>query len=138
MQTGMLRRPATLKRHIAAVAAAFFCAWLMPTQAWSHDIYIGVYGKSGQLCCGGEDCSATLYRERAGSFEFLTRENVWISIPQERISFLPVPGDPRSNEGRRAHLCYRAATDDDHTTPASSNVFGRIFLHCVFISPGAI
>jgi hypothetical protein len=46
----------------------------------AHDIYTGVTGKQGALCCGGSDCSATSYREREGRFESLTREQEWIGI----------------------------------------------------------
>ena len=44
----------------------------------AHDIYTGVHGKNGQLCCGGDDCAATSFRERGGQFEFLTRERQWM------------------------------------------------------------
>ena len=57
--------------------------------AQAHDIYTGVHDKTGQLCCGGSDCAATLYRESGGHFEFLTREQRWVEIPEERITFLP-------------------------------------------------
>jgi hypothetical protein len=134
----MLRRRAALTRTHAMLAVALSFAWLMPTLARPHDIYTGVHGKAGQLCCGGEDCSATRYRERGGSFEFLTRENEWIAIPNDRITFLPIPGDPPGDGSHRAHLCYRAATQNDRMTFASSNVFGQIFLYCAFIPPGSI
>jgi hypothetical protein len=104
----------------------------------AHDIYTGVHGKDGQLCCGGSDCAATSFRERGGQFEFLTREQRWIAIPEERITFLPVPGDPPTGDPHRAHLCYRSATDKDRLGPAASNVFDDIFLYCAFISPGSI
>ena len=55
---------------VALVCASF-------SSAGAHDIYTGVHGKNGQLCCGGSDCAATSYRERAGQFEFLTREQRW-------------------------------------------------------------
>ena len=32
----------------------------------AHDIYTGVHGKNGQLCCGGTDCAVTSYREQGG------------------------------------------------------------------------
>lgn len=103
----------------------------------AHDIYTGVHGKNSQLCCGGSDCAATTYRERGGDFEFLTRENKWVAIPQERITFLPIPGDPPSDDTHRAHLCYRSASGEDMNGPWSVNVFGDIFLYCVFVDPGA-
>jgi hypothetical protein len=103
----------------------------------AHDIYTGVHGKNGQLCCGGSDCAATSFRERGGRFEFLTREQQWIAIPEERITFLPIPGDPPDNDAHHAHLCYRPATDTDRLGPASSNVFEEIFLYCAFIPPGS-
>jgi hypothetical protein len=105
----------------------------------AHDIYTGVHGKNGQLCCGGTDCAVTSYREHGGRFEFLTRERQWIEIPEERITFLPIPGDPPDDsDGHHGHLCYRSATDSDRLGPASSNVFEDIFLYCAFIPPGSI
>ena len=103
----------------------------------AHDIYTGVHGKNGQLCCGGDDCAVTTYREHAGDFEFLTREQRWIAIPMERITFLPVPGDPPSDDSHRAHLCYRSASGEDMNGPWSVNVFDGIFLYCAFIPPGS-
>ena len=108
------------------------------TSASAHDLYTGVHGKNGQLCCGGDDCAATSYRERSGHFEFLTRESQWIEIPEERITFLPIPGDQPDNDSHHAHLCYRSATESDRLGPASSNVFNDIFLYCAFIPPGSI
>jgi hypothetical protein len=106
--------------------------------AGAHDIYTGVHGKNGQLCCGGNDCAATLYRERGGHFEFLTREQRWVAIPEDRITFLPIPGDRDDSDTHRAHLCYRSATDSDRVGPLASNVFDDIYLYCAFIPPGSI
>ncbi len=103
----------------------------------AHDIYTDVHGKNGQLCCGGSDCAATSFRERGGHYEFLTREQRWIAIPQERITFLPIPGDPPNDDSHHAHLCYRPATDNDRLSSASSNVFDDIYLYCAFIPPGS-
>ena len=104
----------------------------------AHEIYTGVHGKDGRLCCGGNDCAATSYREHGGDFEFLTRESRWIKIPPERITFLPIPGDPPNDNSHHAHLCYRPATDDDRSGPYSTNVFDSIYLYCAFIPPGSI
>jgi len=104
----------------------------------AHSIYTGVHGKDGRLCCGGNDCAATSYREQGGDFEFLTRESRWIKIPPERITFLPVPGDPPNDDSHHAHLCYRQATDDDRNGASSYNVFDDIYLYCAFIPPGSI
>jgi len=120
----------------AAAAAALVLAPLSGASA--HDIYTGVKGKDGLLCCGGNDCAATTYRERAGKFEFLTREQRWVEIPEERITFLPVPGDPPSDDTHRAHLCYRPARDADREGWSATNVFGDIYLFCAFIPPGSI
>ena len=108
--------------------------------AISHEIYTGVTGKDGQLCCGAADCSATIYRENGGTFEFLTREHTWVEIPADRITFEPIPGDetPAADE-HRAHLCYRPATNFDRLTPYKrGNVFGDIYLWCAFIPPGGV
>lgn len=128
-------RGATRPLRYAALAGALAVA-LAPASA--HDIYTGLRGKTGFLCCGGSDCAATTYRERGGRFEFETREATWVEIPAERIQFLPVPGDPPSNDSHHAHLCYRRATDYDRTAGAAENVFDDIYLYCAFIDPGAI
>jgi hypothetical protein len=94
-------------------------------------------GLTGQLCCGGYDCAATSYREEGGHFEFLTREKRWVAIPEDRITFLPIPGDKDSVETHRAHLCYRAANDNDRVSNPA-NVFEDILLYCAFIPPGPI
>jgi len=120
----------------AALGGALAIAPL--SSASPHDIYTGVHGKDGRLCCGGSDCAATSYREDGGRFEFLTRDSRWIAIPSARITFLPIPGDPPADDTHRAHLCYRNATDDDRSGPYSFNVFGDIYLYCAFIPPGAI
>jgi len=104
----------------------------------AHDIYTGMHGKGGQLCCGGNDCAATSYREQGGRYEFLTREEKWIAIPEERITFLPIPGDRVDGDSHYAHLCYRQATDNDREGGYSSNVFGDIYFYCAFIPPGSI
>jgi hypothetical protein len=107
----------------------------------AHDIYTGIHDKTGQLCCGGDDCAATSYRENGGRFEFYTRERRWVQIPQDRITFLPIPGDSPgvsdNPDAHRAHLCYRAATETDRLNNGS-NVFGDILLYCAFIPPGSI
>jgi hypothetical protein len=106
--------------------------------AASHDIYTGVHDKDNHLCCGGTDCSATTYREKGGHFEFLTRENEWVTIPEDRITFLPIPGDPPSDDSHHAHICYRLADSGDLAGAYAHNVFGPIFLYCSFIPPGGI
>ncbi len=120
----------------AALGGALLAASFSGASA--HDIYTGVHGKNGQLCCGGNDCAATSYRERGGHFEFLTREERWVAIPEERITFLPIPGDQNDSDTHHAHLCYRPATEGDRTGSTASNVFDDIYLYCAFIPPGTI
>lgn len=104
--------------------------------AYGHDIYIGVYDKHGQLCCGGTDCAATSWRERKGRYEFFTREQTWVDIPEDWITFLPIPGEPNDAPSDFGHLCYRPATPTDRLGPSSAHVFGDIFVFCAFIKPG--
>jgi hypothetical protein len=122
---------------LGAVACALALSAL-PERALSHDIYTGVHDRTGQLCCGGNDCAATTYRERGGRFEFLTREERWVAIPEDRITFLPIPGDKSAGDGHNAHLCYRPATEIDRMGASASSVFETIFLYCAFIPPGSI
>lgn len=120
---------------ISIVLASIFLATIHPARP--HDIYSGVRGKGGVLCCGGSDCAVTLYRERGDHFDFLTRENKWVEIPKDRITFLPIPGDnPEVDDAHRAHLCYRLANDFDRQS-SRDRVFDDIFLYCAFIPPGA-
>jgi hypothetical protein len=104
--------------------------------AYAHDIYTGVHGKDNQLCCGGSDCAPTKYRIVNGHYEFLTREGPWVEIPENRITFLPVPGE-KPDDVNFAHLCYRPASDTDRSVRPES-VFGHIFLYCAFIPPGGV
>jgi hypothetical protein len=116
----------------ALIISAFFFA---ASSACAHDIYTGVHGKDNQLCCGGSDCAPTKYKITDGHYEFLTREGSWVEIPEDRITFLPIPGES-PDDVNFAHLCYRIATVTDRTTRPES-VFGNIFLYCAFIPPGA-
>ena|SRR5271170_3224441 len=111
------------------------------TAANAHEIYTGVRDKDGHLCCGGADCSVTVYRELPGGrFEFLTREGAWIPIPIERITFLPIPGDENDGTPNKAHLCYRnpfASESIGDGFFAADDGTQRILLYCAFIPPGA-
>jgi hypothetical protein len=138
-QRALQARPSVVEAPLCAIlgiGAVLFAT----TPAVSHGIYSGVTGKDGQLCCGADDCSATVYRESGGTFEFLTREHTWVEIPSDRITFLPIPGDEiPPGETHRAHLCYRPATSLDRVTPYKrANVFGDIYLWCAFIPPGGV
>lgn len=119
-------------------AAVLSLALAVSGPAFAHDIYTGLTGKTGNLCCGGSDCAATIYREVDQYYEFLTREKTWVRIPQDRITFLPIPGDQDTRD-HLAHLCYRPATDFDRSDDnRKASVFGDIYLYCAFIPPGAI
>lgn len=125
MNDGFLRSAACV-----AVAAAPL------NLARAHDIYSGVHDKTGQLCCGGGGCAATSYRESGGRFEFLTCERRWVQIQEDRITFLPIPGDKEDTDTHRAQR-YRAATETDRVNN-NPNVFEDIRVFCAFIPPGSI
>ena len=125
-----------MRRLLVAIA---LLGW--QASALAHEIYTGVHGKDMQLCCGGTDCAATHWKEARGAFAFETREHVWVMIPEDRVTFLPIPGDPGPGESdpdpsHYGHLCYRMASDTDMQGPRASSVFGPIFLYCAFIPPG--
>jgi len=123
-------------KPVAALLAAAALGLAAPPRAGGHEIYTGLHDKTGQLCCGGSDCAATVFREQGGAYEFLTREQRWVAIPQPRITFLPIPGDSDTRD-HLAHLCYRAANDFDRADDnRRQSVFGDIFLYCAFIPPG--
>jgi hypothetical protein len=130
------------KVHVIIISAALLSSLCEPP-AFPHDMYTGVHGENGQVCCSDHDCSSTIYREIGGAFEFLTRENHWVAIPKRRIIFLPVPGDPPSNERHHAHLCYSIpgpgyawAQPDDEFFFRSDDGAETINLYCAFIPPG--
>ena len=120
------------------VVAALLLLWVS-AHARAHEIYTGVYGKDQQLCCGGNDCAATVYREKGDHFEFLTRENHWIPVPQDRITFLPLPGDEDFSTINHAHLCYRfpnpGEVNSDHMMSGDGQT---IYFYCAFIPPGGV
>ena len=123
-------------KQFAVIVALSLAA--LPCNA--HEIYTGVKGKDGQLCCGGTDCQATTSEERRGEFYFFTREKTWLRVPEDRITFLPVPGDEDVTTHNHAHLCYRLAGEHE---AREENVFVddhgvRIYFYCGFIPPGAI
>jgi hypothetical protein len=121
---------------VISVLLIMFIVWVTPVHA--HDIYTGVHGKSGQLCCGGSDCAPTVYNEDGGRFEFLTREREWVTIPQDRITFLPLPGDQPTTDSHYAHLCYRLATQEDREGAYADHVIDDIYFYCAFIPPGGV
>jgi hypothetical protein len=132
-----------MKKFHVAVAAAVALPFFADRSAFAHDIYSGLRGKNGQVCCSDHDCAATIYREIGNTFEFLTRENHWVSIPKSRITFLPIPGDPPSNEEHHAHLCYSIlgpgyawAEPDGEFFFRSKDGAETINLFCAFIPPG--
>ena len=110
-------------------------------ESYGHDIYTGIRGKDLQLCCGNSDCAATTYKNEGEHYWFLTRENHWIQIPSNRITFLPVPGDDDFTTKNHAHLCYRNV-DPNEYTPGNDHLFQgdgqTIYMYCAFIPPGSI
>ena len=122
--------------RLSSILAAMFL-WLIPLPALPHDIYTNVHGRNGQLCCGGDDCFQTIYREIKGRYEFQKKDGLWVELPEERITFLPIPGEPPDGPPNMAHMCYRVATDYDRMGPSAGSVFDDIFLYCAFIPPGA-
>ena len=139
-----------MSRRSLILAACVIAVGLMPASAPAHDIYTGVHGKDGQLCCGGTDCAATVYKLERGHYFFMTRNDPlagdapasaahWVEIPEDRITFLPVPGDVDTGDDQHhAHLCYRLAMPGDRAGNGAGNVFGNIYLYCAFIPPGSI
>lgn len=118
-------------------AIAIACVALLAAgPALAHDIYTGVKGKDGQLCCGGTDCAKVEYHIKGAGAEFQVSisRNEWVWIPNDRITFLPVPGDPDQGD---AHLCSRPATDGDRINQPEK-VFGTIYLYCAFLDPGSM
>ena len=125
-------------RILSVAATVSLLAFASPASA--HDIYTDVHGRDGQLCCGNNDCSPTKWRVVEGNYEFLTREGHWISVPEDRITFLPLPGDEASGDTHRAHLCYTEPPVGPSQSP-DRLMHGdgqTILFYCAWIPPGAI
>jgi len=117
--------------------------------AQGHEIYSLLHdGITGTKCCGDDDCGRTLYRydKVTDEYSFLTREQVWVVIPKNRINFHDIPHDDptkdpdfvKSDSSHRAHLCYRRKEQMDRVVLSSfgQNVFGPIYLFCAWIPVG--
>ena len=121
-----------------AFALAMFS---MTGPASPHDIYTGVTGKDGQLCCGAEDCFRTTYAERKAHFFFHLKPEdggAELDIPADMITWMPVVGDTADGPANKAHLCYRRyqASDDLNQNFAKRRV-GDFLVYCAFIPPGS-
>jgi hypothetical protein len=137
----MKKRREARNWRLAALGSLFAASTLAALPARAHEIYTGLRGKDGRPCCGADDCGVTTYREKGYAFEFLTREGHWITIPEDRVIFLPIPSDDATGEPHRAHLCYRARRFGDDIL-GSDHLFSGggqdIYLFCAFIPPGPI
>jgi hypothetical protein len=116
-------------------------AVVLPLLQPVHDIYTGVHGRNGQLCCGADDCFRTMWRERGDNFEFfLPRERVWTRVNRDRITFLPIPGDNYSpidgDQQHYGHICYVPWHGGTYPNPNLSED-GLWSIYCAFIPPGA-
>lgn len=120
------------------ILAMVACAALATRRSQAHEIYTPLHSKSGFPCCGGSDCSATIYRERGDQFEFLSREGHWIRIPGDRIIWMHIPGDPPSTDANHGHMCYRQAYPSDADEDKARGEGQEIRMYCIFGEPGAI
>lgn len=130
----------------AALAALFFlivlamCAFLA-SAAMAHDIYKGVTGTHGNLCCGGDpktgDCEALTFdqiHEKNGVFVIDSkRYGKPVLLPHDRIIWGGVPGEVPGTAG---HWCgvprvQPAVTDDKQPDPDFITL-------CAFIAPGGV
>jgi hypothetical protein len=69
-ETAVWPRVVVLIVYLLMIVAVIFFG---QRAAHAHDIYAGVHGKNGRLCCGGDDCARTIYHETGSVFGFLTR-----------------------------------------------------------------
>lgn len=126
---------------------AIFCVYSIlhfQSPALSHDIYTGVTGKDGQLCCGEDDCFVTTYEEKKQHFFFrLKKEDgeIAIDIPADSITWTAIPGDDPGGAANKAHICYRKVVlPSDLMNPnfAKRIIDSTWLVFCAFIPPGAI
>ena len=121
--------------------------------ACAHDIYSHVFGKGGQLCCGGDpvtgDCAPVIaqiegdyvvYFIHPGRIRQSYKEmpDVRVRVPISFVTFLPIAGQeqqedvPMPGPGQAiGHFCGRPATF------TAANVFDGWLVYCAFLDPGA-
>jgi hypothetical protein len=119
------------------IIAAFLAGWRWSgTLPGHHDRWsvLVEWPHDGDPLTG--DCSATSYRERNGGYEFLTREGHWMPVPTDRITFLPIAGDPPSDNPHHAHLCYKTVSGPEVASDRLMTSDGQsIIFYCAHISP---
>ena len=129
---------------VALYFAVVSWALLHLTLAHAHEWYTDLHDKTGQYCCNGQDCSVSHFKLNNGHYSFMTREGHWVEIKTDRITFLPVPGDPGPAENdpdpsHYAHLCYKQSEDMHGNGPAdeyaSEDGEEYVHLYCAFIKP---
>jgi hypothetical protein len=132
--------------RLVRVGVTLLC-FVYSQKAFSHDIYTGVYGKDHQYCCFGDangvagDCAPALARVNGNNIEFNVRGKEWVSVPRDRVTFLPLPGEEdqvhdEAPEGMVwGHFCGRPRRDEDMSYNPN-NVFGNWYFYCGFYPPG--
>ncbi len=133
-----------------AVLAILWLGVFQPAHA--HDIYSGVHGKTGNLCCGGDpitgDCTPAPARARGGFIEFIIHPpsirksysgmaDITISVPDSEVTFLPIPGEEKQSLPPApvgyvyGHYCGRPSTF------SAPNVYNEWYTYCSFYPPGS-
>lgn len=115
------------------------CLW-SSTEAYPHDVYKGVYGRKGNLCCGGDpqagDCEALnwdqIHTDRGVTIIDSKRYGHPVLVPEDRIVWGGIPGEVPGTAG---HWCgiprVAGATSPDQPDPS-------FLTFCAFIAPGGV
>ncbi len=123
---------------VIGAVIGFTLSWIDPTHG--HEIYTGLHGRTGNLCCGGSDCSVTTYRERGSRTE--TAKSPGCPCPGPDSYSCPIPGDDMSDARLgRAHLCYTTMSGYQSIMPDKTQIDDHgvaTTVFCAFIPPGAI
>lgn len=131
--------------RVIFMAMAIALAWLaLAGPARAHDIYKDVR-VNGLPCCGGDpvtgDCEALSSAQISLGRDirvFSKRWGVWVVIPEHRVQWMPLPGEPEPPAP--GHWCGKprekmasgygsvAPADADQPDPA-------IWTYCIFLGP---
>jgi len=106
--------------------------------AHGHDIYKGVYGSSGRLCCGGDpvtgDCEALApeqITELPDAFVFQSRRyNSTVLVPKSKIEYRAIPGEIPGTAGHWCGVPRIADPTPEQPDPAH-------LTYCAFVNPGS-
>jgi hypothetical protein len=110
----------------ALISAVLVISLPLPIPA--HDIYSHLWDERGASCCDDQDCRPAFHHLTARGVQMYVDQQ-WINVPNERIQYRALPGDPGETGG--GNWCGSA------NEPDLSNPEGLYVTKCAIPPPQA-